>query len=163
MRLALLALLALLTLTACGGADAPTTPAVPTGPTVVRVVGTPTFGAARDQVTLTIRNAGGPGQYRIRTYEATGPGRFLDAQGSPIGPLVLVPLARCESTPALISPAVSSTMTLNCARGVMAWVTVEVQDGSSPAWVRTACVVATGAPMPEAGAMCTTGELRPAR
>lgn len=153
-----------LLLAACGGgSDGPTPPVAPTGPTAVRVTSVVVTGVLSDQLTLPVRNAGGAGQYRIQTHDVVSPGQSLDPQGRPIGPRVVSPRLRCQSTALLINAGVSSTQTLTCASGAIAWITVDVQDGSSPTWVRTACAVSNTITTPEEGVVCTSGALKPER
>ena len=136
--------LAAVVLAACGS-DGPTAAAAPIA---VRITAAAVSGGGMDQLAVTVRNDGGAGQYRVAVYDDATVGRV------PGAPVTFAPRRRCESTPALINPGVVNAQSFVCNGAIIYWAVVEVQDGSSSAWVRTGCYTNTAASALAIAAVC---------
>ena len=125
-----------LALVACGGSDGPTGGS---SPIAVRITSA-AIGSSGDAFTVSIVNQGGTGQYRIVGYDDASPGTYVGQ------PRQYFPRRRCVTTPALINPGVSATLSYACDRVALSWIVVESQDGASVDWIRTACYAAADVP-----------------
>lgn len=137
-----LRLAAVVLFAACGGgSDGPTSSS---SPATVRVTSASfTDVAAGTQVRVSVRNEGRAGQWRITAWADDAP--IGCAPGTPNG-IGCNPVPVCPATAgALIDPGATATVTATCGfRFGTSWVVVESQDGSSPAWTRTACIARVG-------------------
>jgi hypothetical protein len=125
--------------TACGGSDSPVAPAPEPQPTAVRITAATVTGVLQDQLTISLKNDGGSGQYRLRVYDNNvSSGRPVGAPPPPPNPRL-----RCEGSAVLINAGVTNpSLAFACTDVQIAWVVVESQDGTSARWIRTGCYFA---------------------
>ena len=115
--------------TACGGGfDGPS---APTGAPTLRA-SDPVF--VSTQVTLSVRNAGGAGEGRVRLFWSGPAGGFAV-------------LTCATSAPFTLAAGATTTRTTTCDGGEARWAVVESRDANGT-WRRTACV-ARATPCPD--------------